>query len=159
MKINKTSTSNLNFINIKFQFDSTKGDNEEIKAQAKKREEEREARREEREARRRSFDDESHEMGGSAPNLGLQGKDPRQLRFEEIAPLRAARSILGGSFKRRGRRNHPPNQRDIEALSRRAGVGGRLGHHRARLVPRADRGERRRQEHVRQDHRGPVPSG
>lgn len=39
---------------------------EEIKAQAKKREEEREARREEREARRRSYDDSNDEMGADA---------------------------------------------------------------------------------------------
>lgn len=39
---------------------------EEIKAQAKKREEEREARREEREARRRSYEDSSDEMGAEA---------------------------------------------------------------------------------------------
>ena len=39
---------------------------EEIKAQAKKREEEREARREEREARRRSYEDSSDEMGADA---------------------------------------------------------------------------------------------
>jgi small subunit ribosomal protein S6 len=37
---------------------------EEIKAQAKKREEEREARREEREARRRTYEDSSDDMGG-----------------------------------------------------------------------------------------------
>ena len=49
-----------------FEKDSFMKRREEIKAQAKKREEEREARREEREARRRAFDDSGDEMGADA---------------------------------------------------------------------------------------------
>ncbi len=49
-----------------FEKDSFMKRREEIKAQAKKREEEREARREEREARRRSYDDSSDEMSADA---------------------------------------------------------------------------------------------
>ena len=49
-----------------FEQDSFMKRREEIKAQAKKREEEREARREEREARRRSYDDSNDEMGADA---------------------------------------------------------------------------------------------
>ncbi|MBS1963896.1 MAG: 30S ribosomal protein S6 [Bdellovibrionales bacterium] len=46
-----------------FEKDSFMKRREEIKAQAKKREEEREARREEREARRRSYEESNDEMG------------------------------------------------------------------------------------------------
>lgn len=53
-------------ISKEFEKDAFMKRREEIKAQAKKREEEREARREEREARRRAFEDSHDDMGADA---------------------------------------------------------------------------------------------
>jgi len=53
-------------ISKEFEKDAFMKRREEIKAQAKKREEEREARREEREARRRAFEDNHDDMGADA---------------------------------------------------------------------------------------------
>ena len=81
-------------------------------------------------------------VGAPAPPVGLPRR-PRGIPQAEVAAWTTTRSSRFG-----GR----------QALSGRARAGGRQLRHRARLVPRALRRERRRQEHARQAAGGDLTS-